>query len=267
MCTGSAAPCLAGKTPAGDIRPHRSRPRAGFRVGVVWHARCSTRPRTMRACQWLRRLLWQGARQAHRAARALGLAGRGLAERLAYRPREVVVVAILAGGLFGGLAVERWRTRHPAIAERLEAEPPRLTSSAVAHPVPRPRPRGAAARCEEPSRATTRLSRQAGDSGSAQTRLDLNRATPGELARLAGISWGLAARIIAAREAFEGRDSSIQLEPLGRERFTWSRRRLPAPAGARFEPEADGPAPVETPPAADAPEPESFEGTSEAAPR
>jgi hypothetical protein len=221
----------------------------------------------MRACQWLRRLLRQGARQAHRAARALGLASRGLAERLAYRPREVVVVALLGGGLFGGLAVERWRTGHLAIAERLEAEPPRLTRPAAARPVAPPRPRGPAARCEEPGRGTTWLSRQAGDPGSARTRLDLNRATPGELARLAGISWGLAARIIAAREAFEGRDSSLQLEPLGRERFTWSRRRLPAPAGARVEPEADGPAPVETLSASDAPEPESLEGTSEAAPR
>jgi len=221
----------------------------------------------MRACQWLRRLLRLGARQAHRAARALGLASRGLAERLAYRPREVVVVALLAGGLFGGLAVERWRARHPATAERLEAERPRLSSSAVAHSVPRPRPRGAAARCEEPGRGTTWPSRQAGDSGSARTRLDLNRATPGELARLAGISWGLAARIIAAREAFEDRDSGIQLEPLGRERFSRSRRRLPAPTAGRFEPQADGPAPVETPSVWDAPEPESLEGTPEAAPR
>ena len=37
-------------------------------------------------------------------------------------------------------------------------------------------------------------------------RLDLNRATPGELPRLAGISWRLASRIVAAREVFEGRD-------------------------------------------------------------
>jgi hypothetical protein len=122
-------------------------------------------------------------------------------------------------------------------------------------------------RCEAPGGGTTRAGRQPADSGLARPRFDLNRATPGELARLAGISWGLAARIIAAREAFEGRDSSIWLEPLGRERFTWSRRRLPAPAGGRFEPEADGPAPVETPSASDAPEPESLEGTSEAAPR
>jgi hypothetical protein len=220
----------------------------------------------MRACQRLRRFLQEGARQARRAARALGRTGRALAERLAYRPREVVVVALLAGGLFGGLAVERWRAHHPATAERLEAEPPRLASLAVAHPVPRPRVRGAP-RCEEPGRGATSPSRQPGASGSAQARLDLNRATPGELARLAGISWGLAARIIAAREAFEGRDSGTRIEPLGRERFTWSRRRPPAPDGARFEPEADRPAPVEIPSVADTPEPELFDGTSDAAPR
>jgi hypothetical protein len=220
----------------------------------------------MRACQWFRRLLRQGARQAYRAVKALGPASRGLAERLAYRPREVVVVALLAGGLFGGLAVERWRARHPATAERLEAEPPRLTISAIAHPVPRPRPRGAAAPCEEPGQGTTWPSRQPGDPGSARTRLDLNRATPGELARLAGISWGLAARIIAAREAVENRDSGIRLESLGRERSTWPRRRPLAPTAGRFEPHADDPVSVEAPSASDAPERESFKGTSEAAP-
>jgi hypothetical protein len=44
------------------------------------------------------------------------------------------------------------------------------------------------------------------DAAPARPRLDLNRATPGELARVAGISWRLAARIVAAREAFEGRE-------------------------------------------------------------
>lgn len=221
----------------------------------------------MRVRQRLRRLLRRGARQAHRAARALGPAGRGLAERLAYRPREVVVVALLAGGLFGGLAVERWRARHPTTADRLEAEPPRLTSAAAAQLVPRPRPRGAAAHCEQPGRGSSWPSRQAPGSGSARLRLDLNRATPRELARLAGISWGLAARIVAAREAFEGHDAGIRLEPPGRERFTGSRRRPPAPTAGEVEPEAGGPASVETPAASDALEPEPLQGTSEAAPR
>ena len=120
-----------------------------------------------------------------RTAITLGPASRRLAERLAYRPREVVVVALLAGGLSAGLAVEQWRTRHPDVAARLEAEPPRPAAAFV--PVSaRPRPRRALPRCEMPA------------GGAA---LDLNRATPRELAQLAGISWGLAARILAARDA------------------------------------------------------------------
>src|SRR5262249_33571382 len=64
---------------------------------------------------------------------------------------------------------------------------------------PRPRPRGLPPRCEEPPVAPVVARPDI-------PRLDLNRATPGELARLAGISWRLASRIVAAREAFEGRD-------------------------------------------------------------
>src|SRR5262249_8536128 len=63
----------------------------------------------------------------------------------------------------------------------------------------RPRPRSMPPRCEEPPVAPVVVRPDI-------PRLDLNRATPGELARLAGISWRLASRIVAAREVFEGRD-------------------------------------------------------------
>jgi len=158
----------------------------------------------MDARQWRRRLLRRSARTAHRTAKALGAAGQRLAERLAYRPREVVVVALLAAGLFGGLAVERWRGRHPAIADRLEAEPARPTSAAPVQSALRPRPRSLPPRCEEAGARASRFGWV--NAGLASPRLDLNRATPGDLARLAGISWRLAARIVAAREAFEGRE-------------------------------------------------------------
>ncbi len=226
----------------------------------------------MRPWRRLRQLLRQGAREARRGARALGPAGRQLAERVAYRPREVVVVALLAGGLFGGLAVERWRARHPTTADRLEAEPPRLTSMAAAPLAPRARPRAATLRCDPWS---GRRTADPGFSGFGRPRLDLNRATPRELARLAGISWGLAARIVAAREAFEGREAGGGLEPLGRERFTGSRRRPPARPAAGLEPEAvvpeaDGPAPpapLETPSAPDPPEPGPGEEAPEPPPQ
>jgi hypothetical protein len=138
---------------------------------------------------------------------ALGPAGWRLAERLAYRPREVVVVALLAGGLFGGLAVERWRARQPAVAERLEAEPRRVTSVAPVQRSRQPRPRSVAARCDEQASTVDRPAWA--DTSPARPRLDLNRATPGELARVARISWRLAARIVAAREALERQDSGM----------------------------------------------------------
>jgi hypothetical protein len=157
----------------------------------------------MGARQGRRRLLQRGARAFRRTAAALGAAGQRLAERLAYRPREVVVVTLLAAGLFGGLLVERWRARHPATAEELEAEPVRKASPAPVATAPLVRARPIAARCEDPGPRWRRAGR--GGAASPAPRLDLNRATPGELARVAGISWRLAARIVAAREAFEGR--------------------------------------------------------------
>jgi hypothetical protein len=188
----------------------------------------------MSARQWRRRLLRRVARETHRAAEALGAVG----QRLAYRPREVVVVALLAAGLFGGLAVERWRARHPATADRLEAEPVRLTTPAPVQSVPRFRSRGVAARCEEPAARGRRFGWV--NAGPASPRLDLNRATPGELARVAGISWWLAARIVAAREAFEGRGYG------------------------RAEPDGAGPSSVETPPAPDTRDADIPEGTADA---
>jgi hypothetical protein len=179
----------------------------------------------MGARQWRRRLFQRGVTEIHRAVEALGAAGYRLAQRLAYRPREVVVVALLTAGLFGGLTVERWRARHPAAADRLEAEPVRPTSPTPPQAASRFRPRNVTARCEELGTRGRRFGRLIVDP--APPRLDLNRATPSELARVAGISWRLAARIVAAREAFEGHGDR------------------------RAEPDRAGPPSVETPPAPD----------------
>jgi len=73
----------------------------------------------------LRRLVRRiRARLATRRA-AAAAAAQALALRVAYRPREVVAIALLATGLLGGLLVSRWRAAHPALAARLEAEPER----------------------------------------------------------------------------------------------------------------------------------------------
>jgi hypothetical protein len=203
----------------------------------VWHAPCSTSPETMGARQWRRRLLRRVARETHRGAEAL----RAVGQRLAYRPREVVVVALLAAGLFGGLAVERWRARHTTTADRLEAEPVRLTTPAPVQSVPRFRSRGVVARCEEPDARGRRFGGVS--AGPASPRLDLNRATPGELARVAGISWRLAARIVAAREAFEGRGYR------------------------RVEPDSTVPTSVEAAPVPDTRDADSPEGTVDSEPQ
>jgi DNA uptake protein ComE-like DNA-binding protein len=222
----------------------------------------------MRTCRRLRQLLREGSRVVRRATQALLSAGRALAARLAYRPREVVVVALLAGGLFAGLAVERWRARHPATAERLEAEPPRLTSAAAAPPVSRSRPRPGAPRCD-PSPAGRRTV-DSGSSRSGSPRLDLNRATPRQLARLAGISWSLAARIVAARDAFEGRDAGAVREQPGVGRDVRYRRRGPTRADDGAQAETDtptSPASAESPLVPASPEPTPGEDTLDPTPQ
>jgi len=169
----------------------------------------------------LRRLRRRSLIAAQEAIEALGAAGQRLAERLAYRPREVVVVALLAAGVFGGLAVERGRSRHPALAEQLETEPPRPATTMPAPAGSRPRSRGVLARREQPGPREV-------IGGRAAPRLDLNRATPAELARVAGISWRLAARIVAARDALEagaGSGASLDETPAAAEA-------APASAGA-----------------------------------
>ena len=73
------------------------------------------------------------------------------------------------------------------------------------------------------------------DLSPARPRLDLNRATPGELARVARISWRLAARIVAARDAFEAQDSGMARPALD---ATGSRDIPQTPATPESEPPA-----------------------------
>ena len=116
--------------------------------------------------------------------KALGPAGQRLAERLAYRPREVVVVALLAAGLVRwarGRAVASpppgwprnvWRRSRPGRRPRRRRARGRGPALAASPPAARsPGRRGA-----EPARGR--------EQGPRPPRLDLNRATPGELARV-----------------------------------------------------------------------------------
>jgi hypothetical protein len=189
------------------------------------------------------------------AAARIGVAGRALAGRLAYRPREVVVVAVLAGGLLGGLGVEQWRRAHRALAERLEAEPPPvLTPTPPRAGTERSRARGATA--QRPARGRGRQ----GEALRAGRGLDLNRVTAAELARVAGISWRAAQRVVATRDAFgpdrpgprrprgDRRGGAWRERGGGREGVTPARRPGPSdgPPGDRRElaPAAAAPSPA-----------------------
>jgi DNA uptake protein ComE-like DNA-binding protein len=122
----------------------------------------------------------------------LGALAAALVEAVTYRRQEVAVVALLAASVLAGLAVDAWHRRAPALLTRLEAEPPRLAP--IVRPRPAPPPGPAPARDGPP--APDRL-------------LDLDAATPEQLARLPGIGPRLAARIVARREDLGGRFGSF----------------------------------------------------------
>jgi DNA uptake protein ComE-like DNA-binding protein len=123
----------------------------------------------------------------------LGGVGAVLVDAVAYRRQEAAVVALLAGSVVGGFAVDAWHRRAPALLARLEAEPPRLV------PVPRARTATPAGSARAPAPAPS----------SAERPLDLDAATPDQLARLPGVGTRLAARIVARREELGGRFGSF----------------------------------------------------------
>ena len=170
-------------------------------------------------------LAWRFVAGLRRLGHAAAVRMTGPLTAMSYRGREVVLVALLATGLLAGAGVEAWRERHPDLARRLEAEPPRLVSvgiprrSAAEDPVgsapAQGRGRAAGHRAERPScppasRAVTGGRRgapsAAGDGGrpSPDRPLDLNRATEADLARLPGIGPRLADRILRQRAGLGG---------------------------------------------------------------
>lgn len=158
-----------------------------------------------------------------RVVSPLGTGVATLAGRVAYRRREVTVVTLLAGSLLGGLAVERWRERAPAMLERLEAEPPRLAAAARATG-PRAAPARRTSGAERPTITTRASSEPRSPAPTPRAPLDLNHATAAELARLPGIGPKLAERILARRAVLGGRfdspDDLAAVPGLGRRKAT-----------------------------------------------
>ena len=200
-------------------------------------------------------------RSGRRLERAWSAAGRWLASILAaltYRRQELIAVGLLAGAVLGGLAVEAWHGRAPALLDWLETEPPRLT--AVRDPGPTrsvtAAPASAAPRPSRPvarsvSVREARVERRDAEPAppSAERPMDLDRATAADLARLPGIGPKLAARILARREDLGGRfpsfDDFARTPGLGVRRTARLRPLTRVPAEAEARPGSD---PAETPP-------------------
>src|SRR5687767_14540421 len=104
-----------------------------------------------------------------------------------YTRHQLLLVLLLVGAAGGGLAVDHWRRARPDLAARLE-----VLDRAERAPAP------AAGR--RPSRPATESPRPApAVRARADTPVDVNRASEGELTGLPGIGPALAARIVAAR--------------------------------------------------------------------
>jgi hypothetical protein len=137
-----------------------------------------------------------------------------LVEGVAYRRQEAAVVALLAGSVVAGFAVDAWHRRAPALLTRLEAEAPRLgpvvRARAATPPAPHQVP---AAPVRAPAPAARHEPRHPAmpPSPPADARpLDLDVATPEQLARLPELGPRLAARIVTRRAELGGRFGSFE---------------------------------------------------------
>jgi len=124
--------------------------------------------------------------------------------RIAYRRREITVIALLSASLLGGFALDSWRARAPTTLDRLEAEPPRL-AAATRSPGPRPGRAPCKQRPGDRGCAPVAPATPARPPPTPEVPLDLNSATADDLTRLPGIGPRLAERIVARRDALGGR--------------------------------------------------------------
>jgi DNA uptake protein ComE-like DNA-binding protein len=110
-----------------------------------------------------------------------------------YTRHQLLVVLLVVGAAGAGLAVDHWRRAYPDLAARLESADRAWTVPAAG---------SAAGGCtgQAGARGVSDPARCRGSFRAVSTdRVDVNRATEGELRGLPGIGPALASRIVAAR--------------------------------------------------------------------
>ena len=119
-----------------------------------------------------------------------------------YTGPQLRLLLVLAAILLGGLGVKEWRSGFPDAAQRIEgfdrqeAMPPTLPVASAPREAPPTTLADSRILASNPvPRASTPAS-----SGADPRPLDLNRASVAELARLPGVSAGLAQRILEERQ-------------------------------------------------------------------
>ena len=110
-----------------------------------------------------------------------------------YTRHQLLVVLLVVGAAGAGLAVDHWRRAYPDLAERLESADRAWTAPAAGLSGGGCAGRVGARSVVDPERC--RRSPRAASTG----RVDVNRATAGELEGLPGIGPALASRIVAGR--------------------------------------------------------------------
>jgi len=119
-----------------------------------------------------------------------------------YTGPQLRLLLVLAAILLSGLGVKEWRSGFPDAAQRIEgfdrqeAMAPALSVS----PVPREAPQTTPADSNIPASTPVPRASSPASSSADPRPLDLNRATAAELARLPGVSAGLAQRILEERQ-------------------------------------------------------------------
>jgi DNA uptake protein ComE-like DNA-binding protein len=119
-----------------------------------------------------------------------------------YTGPQLRLLLVLAAILLSGLGVREWRSGFPDAAQRIEGfdRQEAMAPALPASPAPRDAPPTTPADSNIPASTPVPRASSPASSGADPRPLDLNRATAAELARLPGVSAGLAQRILEERQ-------------------------------------------------------------------